>query len=252
VREVYGMGGAHAVAALAYGTESIEQVDKIVGPGNAWVTAAKHLVANDVAIDGLAGPSEVLIVASGDYDPRLVAADLLAQAEHDPMALPLLVTDSEKLAKKVEKELKEQLRHLTTAEVARASIESQGMALVVTDMEQALVIVNEVAPEHLQLVGGAAEALVDRVRNAGAIFLGETTPEVFGDYVAGPNHVLPTVGTARFSSALGVEDFIRRSHVVRFDRGAAGRWAGAAATLADVEGLPAHAAAARLRLETDE
>ncbi len=246
VREVWGMGGAQAVAALAYGTESIARVDKIVGPGNAWVTAAKHLVSGDVAIDGLAGPSEVVIVATGDADPALVAADLLAQAEHDPRALALLVTDQRKLAKRVAAELASQLESLSTAGVARAALDS---ALVVADMEEALVVAGEVAPEHLQLIGAGAEALVERVRNAAAIFVGAASPVVFGDYLAGPSHVLPTAGTARFASALGVEDFVRRSHVVRFDATSARRAASATATLADAEGLPAHAAAARRRLE---
>ncbi|MEM7583110.1 MAG: histidinol dehydrogenase [Acidobacteriota bacterium] len=246
VTEVWGMGGAQAIAALAYGTESVPRVDKIVGPGNAWVTAAKHLVSGDVAIDGLAGPSEVVIVASGDADPVLVAADLLAQAEHDPRALALLVTDDRRLAKQVAAELRQQLKELPTAGVAREALEA---ALVVQDMDEALAISEAVAPEHLQLIGSAAEALVDRVSTAGATFVGPSTPVVFGDYIAGPSHVLPTGGTARFASALGVEDFVRRSHVVRFDAVAARRTAAAAAVLADAEGLPAHAAAARRRLQ---
>lgn len=248
VTEVWAMGGAHAVAALAFGTESIRRVDKIVGPGNAWVTAAKHLVNGHVAIDGLAGPSEVLIVTSGDgIDPELVAADLLAQAEHDPLATALLITDRPKLAKAVNQQLRRQLRILPTASVARASLATQGAAIVVSDMEKALELAERIAPEHLQLVGTAAEALADRVRNSGAIFVGATTPEVFGDYLAGPSHVLPTTGAARFTSALGVEDFVRRSHLVRFSAEAASRCAAAAGVLADVEGLPAHAASARKR-----
>ncbi len=248
VGEIWGVGGAHAVAALAYGTESIAPVDKIAGPGNLWVTAAKHLVRGDVAIDGLAGPSEVVIVAGGDADPELVAADLLAQAEHDPQALPLLVTGRKKLAKEVRRAVERQLTGLATAATARSSLEGRGAALVVGSMAEALEIVEAVAPEHLQLVGEEAEALAGEVTNAGAIFVGASTPEVFGDYVAGPSHVLPTGGTARFASALGVEDFVRRSHLVRFDRSAAARWAEAAAVIADVEGLPAHAASARKRL----
>ena len=245
VREVWGMGGAQAVAALAYGTDTIRRVDKIVGPGNAWVSAAKHLVSADVAIDGLAGPSEVVIVASGDADPTLVAADLLAQAEHDPRALALLVTDRRKLAKQVASEIGRQLAELTTAAVAEQALEA---ALVVASMDEALGVVERIAPEHLQLIGAGAEELAERVTNAPAIFVGSSTPVVFGDYLAGPSHVLPTAGTARFSSALGVEDFIRRSHVVRYDATAARRAAAAAATLADAEGLPAHAASARRRL----
>ncbi len=246
--EVWGVGGAHAVTALAYGTQSIARVDKIVGPGNAWVTAAKQLVQGDVAIDSLAGPSEVVIVATGEIDPVLVAADLLAQAEHDPQALSLLVTDSKKLAKEVARSITRQLPELATAEVARAAIAGQGAALVVDSMDEAAEIVDAIAPEHLQLIGEDAEALAERIDCAGAIFVGASTPEVFGDYVAGPSHVLPTVGTARFASALGVEDFVRRSHVVRFEASAARSWAAAAAAIADVEGLPAHAAAARLRM----
>ncbi len=246
IREVWGMGGAQAVAALAYGTESIRRVDKIVGPGNAWVTAAKHLVSGDVAIDGLAGPSEVVIVATGDADPTLVAADLLAQAEHDPRALALLVTDQRRLARQVATELDRQLEGLPTAGVARKALDS---ALVATGMEEALAIADRIAPEHLQLIGAGAEALAERVRNAAAIFVGPSTPVAFGDYLAGPSHVLPTAGTARFASALGVEDFVRRSHVVRFDPTAARRAASATAILADAEGLPAHAAAARRRRE---
>jgi len=247
VDEVWGMGGAHAVAALAYGTASVARVDKIVGPGNAWVTAAKRLVAGDVAIDGLAGPTEVVIVADGSADPGLVAADLLAQAEHDPRAAALLVTPDPRLAKAVREALAEQVDALATAATARAALASFGTAFVVAGMERALELVEALAPEHLQLVGAEAEALADRVRAAGAVFVGAATPEVFGDYVAGPSHVLPTGGSARFASALGVEDFVRRSHLVRFSAAAAAAHAAAAATLADAEGLPGHAAAARRR-----
>ncbi len=249
VEEVWGMGGAHAVAALAYGTETIRRVDKIVGPGNAWVTAAKHLVSGDVAIDHLAGPSEVVIVAGAGADPALVAADLLAQAEHDPQALAILVTDRRRLAKEVANELDRQLPELATAEVAGSSIKDHGAAVVVADMEEAFAWVEEIAPEHLQLIGGGAEELAERVSTAAATFVGASTPTVFGDYLAGPTHVLPTAGTARFASALGVEDFIRRSHLVRFDATAASRCAAAAAALAEVEGLPAHAASALLRVK---
>lgn len=254
VQEIWGMGGAQAVAALAYGTESIRRVDKIVGPGNAWVTAAKRHVVGDVGIDGLAGPSEVVIVADGagaSDAPDLaatVAADLLAQAEHDPRAAAVLITPDKGFAKKVADALEAQLDDLETAETAEASIRDFGAALVVDDVEEALEIVEALAPEHLQLVGGRSELLAERVKTAGAIFLGASTPEVFGDYVAGPSHVLPTGGSARFASALGVEDFIRRSHDVRFTSAAAARWAKAAATLADAEGFPAHAASARRRL----
>jgi histidinol dehydrogenase len=248
VREVWGMGGAHAVAALAYGTATVPRVDKVVGPGNAWVTAAKRLVAGDVAIDGLAGPSEVVVVATGEADPALLAADLLAQAEHDPRAAAILVTPERRLPAAVARELAAQLPALATAASARDSLLAFGSALVVADAEEALAVVEVLAPEHLQLVGAAAEALADRVRAAGAVFVGASTGEVFGDYVAGPSHVLPTGGSARFASALGVEDFVRRSHTIRLDAAAAARLAGPAAVLADAEGLPAHAAAARRRL----
>jgi histidinol dehydrogenase len=248
VTEVWGMGGAHAVAAFAYGTETIRRVDKIAGPGNAWVTAAKKLVVGDVGIDGLAGPSEVVIVADPGADPGEVAADLLAQAEHDPLAAAVLITTDSKLARQVAAEIDRQLPALATAETARASLEDFGVALVVGGLEEALDLVERLAPEHLQLVGHEAEVLALHVRAAGAVFIGAATPEVFGDYIAGPSHVLPTCGSARFASALGVEDFLRRSHTVRFTPVAASHRAAAAAALADAEGLPAHAAAARRRL----
>lgn len=248
VGEVWTMGGAHAIAALAYGTETIARVDKILGPGNAWVAAAKRLVDGDVAVDGVAGPSEVVIVASAGADCELLAADLLAQAEHDPRAAAVLITTERELARATAAAVERQLVGLATATTARASLRAFGVALWAPTLAAAHAAAEELAPEHLQLVGREAEELAGSVRAAGAVFVGATTPEVFGDYVAGPSHVLPTCGTARFASALGVEDFVRRSHVVRFDADAAGAWAGAAAALADAEGLPAHAAAARLRL----
>ena len=277
VEEVWGLGGAHAVAALAYGTESLRRVDKIVGPGGAWVTAAKKLVAGDVGIDGLAGPTEVVIVAGAGADPALVAADLLAQAEHDPLAAAVLITPDRALARRVAAAVGSQLQALAklgaggeapgpgpgigiagaevaagagaaAAATARAALDRFGAALLVGGWDEALELVERIAPEHLQLVGAGAEALAERVRSAGAVFLGAASPEVFGDYVAGPSHVLPTCGSARFASALGVDDFLRRSHTVRFTPGAAARWAEAAACLAIAEGLPAHAAAARRRL----
>lgn len=249
IREVWGVGGAHAVAAFAYGTQTIRRVDKIVGPGNAWVTAAKKLVVGDVAIDGIAGPSEVVIVADSSGIASHLAADLLAQAEHDPQAAAVLITPDSDLAAQVAAEIERQLEALTTAATARASLERFGAILVVDSMDEALDLVNRIAPEHLQLVGPGAEALADRVTAAGAIFLGPSTPEVFGDYIAGPSHVLPTCGSARFASSLGVEDFLRRSHRIRFTPEAAARHAAAAAVLAEAEGLPAHAASARRRLQ---
>jgi histidinol dehydrogenase len=262
IEEAWGIGGAQAVAALAYGTRSLRRVDKIVGPGNAWVTAAKRLVAGDVAIDGLAGPSEVVILAGAGADPELVAADLLAQAEHDPLAAAVAITPLRRLAGRIAEAVAAQLAALgagggggaagavnaASAATARAALARFGCVLVVDGWEEALELVERIAPEHLQLIGAGAEQLAERVRSAGAVFVGAATPEVFGDYVAGPSHVLPTCGSARFASALGVEDFRRRSHTVRFSPGAAARWAEAAACLADAEGLPAHAAAARRRL----
>ncbi len=247
VDEIWGMGGAHAVSALAYGTQTIRRVDKIVGPGNQWVTAAKRLVSGDVGIDGLAGPSEVMIVAQEGSSADWVAADLLAQAEHDPNAAAVLVTDSKSFARQVAAAVEEQLPTLTTADTAEASLRRFGGIFLVSAIERALPLIEAFAPEHLQLIGTEAEALEDRVRHAGAIFLGASTPEVFGDYLAGPSHVLPTCGSARFTSALGVDDFIRRSHTVRFSPEVAAIKAEDAAILADAEGLPAHAAAARRR-----
>lgn len=251
IEEIWGIGGAQAVAAFAYGTQTIRRVDKIVGPGNAWVTSAKKLVMGDVAIDGLAGPSEVVIVADAGgeagADPELIAADLLAQAEHDPQAAAVLLTPDVDLANAVAEAVERQLATLPTAETARESLHRFGAALIVLDFAEALELVERIAPEHLQLVGPGAEALAPKVSAAGAIFVGAQTPEVFGDYIAGPSHVLPTCGSARFASSLGVEDFLRRSHCVRFTPEAARRDALAAATLAQAEGLPAHEAAARRR-----
>ena len=243
------MGGAHAVAAFAYGTETIRRVDKIVGPGNAWVTAAKKLVVGDVGIDGIAGPSEVVIVADPNADPGDVAADLLAQAEHDPQAAAVLITPDAKLAKRVSAEIDRQLAGLSTAETARASLANFGAALVVAELEEALDLVERIAPEHLQLVGREAEVLALHVRAAGAIFIGASTPEVFGDYVAGPSHVLPTCGSARFASSLGRRGFPapQPHHALHAGRGEPTgrrrrrRWRTS-------RGCPAHAAAARRRL----
>jgi histidinol dehydrogenase len=248
VHEIWGMGGAQAIAALAYGTETIRRVDKIVGPGNAFVTAAKQIVAGDVGIDGLPGPTEIVVFADGSADPALVAADLLAQAEHDVLAAAILVTPDRRFAKSVADQVDRQLATLPAAEVARESIERYGAALVVDDLEGGFDLVEAIAPEHLQLMGDGPEALANRVAHAGAVVIGRASTAVFGDYVAGPSHVLPTAGSARWSSALGVDDFIRRSHTIRYTPDAARAWAETAATLADVEGLHAHAAAARRRL----
>jgi histidinol dehydrogenase len=242
------MGGAQAIAALAYGTETVRRVDKIVGPGNVWVTAAKQIVAGDVGIDGLPGPTEIVVFADATADAALVAADLLAQAEHDVLAAAILVTADRRFAKSVADQVERQLEALENAAVARESIARFGAALVVEDLERGLDLVEAIAPEHLQLMGVGPEAMAHRVSHAGAVVVGRASSAVFGDYVAGPSHVLPTAGSARWSSALGVDDFIRRSHAIRYTPEAARAWAETAATLADVEGLHAHAAAARRRL----
>ncbi len=247
VQEIWGMGGAQAIGALAYGTESIRRVDKILGPGNAWVSAAKQVVSTDVAIDGIPGPTEVVILVDGDVDVQLIAADLLAQAEHDPQAAAILVTSDARLARRVSDAMEQQLESLATREVATQAIKAFGRALLVDDIEHGLAVAEQIAPEHLHLVGEAAEELQDRVRSAGALFVGASSPEVFGDYIAGPSHVLPTCGSARYASALGVEDFIRRSHCIRVSEEAATRLAPMAQAMAAVEGLEAHAAAARRR-----
>ena len=218
VREIWGMGGAQAIAALAYGTETIRRVDKIVGPGNAWVTAAKQIVAGDVGIDGLAGPSEIVVFADATADPALVAADLLAQAEHDVLAAAILVTPDRKLAKSVADEVDRQLASLGTASIARESIGRYGAALVVEDLEQGLDLVEAIAPEHLQLMGDGPEAMAHRVSRAGAVVVGRASTAVFGDYVAGPSHVLPTAAArgcprrsaSRTSSAAATPSASRR------------------------------------------
>jgi histidinol dehydrogenase len=247
VDEVWTIGGAHAIAALAYGTETIRPVQLIAGPGNRWVAAAKQLVAGQVGVDREAGPSEVVIVADGTAPALHIALDLLAQAEHDPRAIAVLVTPSALLASAVAARVSKELESLPTASTARAALESLGCALVVADLEQALAVAEQIAPEHLQLMGRGAEELAARVRCAGAVFVGCSTPTVLGDYVAGPSHVLPTGGTARFASGLSVEDFTRRCHVVRARSEAVRPWAEAAAAFAEVEGLAAHGRSAALR-----
>ena len=247
VEEIWGMGGAHAIAALAYGTETIRPVDLIAGPGNVWVSAAKRLVSGHVAVAREAGPSEVVVVATPDVDPQLVAADLLAQAEHDPQALAILVTTDRGFAKRVVRVIEARIDELGGLEVAQQSLAGRSCAFVLENFAEALPLIERLAPEHLQLMGEQAEALADRVRCSGAVFVGASTPTVLGDYVAGPSHVLPTGGTARFASGLGVQDFIRRSHTIRFDPSSAAEWSADAARLAREEGLVAHELSARLR-----
>ena len=254
VHRVFEIGGAQAIAALAYGTETVPRVDKIVGPGNQWVAAAKRLCYGQVDIDAVAGPSEVLIVADGSADPRWIAADLLAQAEHDVQAHPVLVVLDEAVADAVDRALAIQLADLPRAEIARASLERHGACVVVSSFDEALALVDDYAPEHLELAVAGAEALAARVRHAGAIFVGAHSPEAAGDYLAGPNHVLPTGGSARHGSPLGVYDFVKHISVIRWSRADLERHWRDIARLAEVEGLEAHgrSAAIRFRDEGDE
>ena len=248
VDEVYRVGGAQAVAALAYGTASIAPVDKIVGPGNAYVAAAKRQVFGAVGIDMLAGPSEVLVVADAGNDPDWIAADLLAQAEHDVAAQAILLTDDAPLADRVEAAVARQLQALPRGETAAASWRDFGAIIVVPDLAAGIPLINRIAPEHLELAVADPPALLPRIRNAGAIFLGHHTPEAIGDYVAGSNHVLPTSRWARFSSGLSVLDFMKRSSVLRLDAGSLRALAPAAMALAEAEGFAAHARSVAIRL----
>ena len=249
VDRIFKVGGAQAIAALAYGTESIPRVDKIVGPGNAFVAEAKKQVFGQVAIDMIAGPSEILIVADGKTEPRFAAADLLSQAEHDKMASAVLVTDSEALAAAVQQELELQIPQLERAEIARASIENNGKIIVCDSITQAIDIANEIAPEHLELCVENPFDYLDRVRHAGSIFMGRSCPEALGDYLAGPNHTLPTSGTARFSSPLSVDDFVKKTQYTYFTAQALEKVAQDVAAFAKKEGLTAHARSAVIRSE---
>lgn len=248
VHRVLRVGGAQAVAALAYGTATVPRVDKIVGPGNIFVTLAKKQVFGRVGIDSLAGPSEIMVVADDTADAELVAADLLSQAEHDPAAAAILVTPSERLLQAVMAALEGQLATLERAETARESLARWGRAVLCLDLSEAMELANLVAPEHLELVVADPWAWLSDVRHAGAIFLGTASTEPIGDYVAGPNHILPTNGTARFASPLGIDDFVRRSNVIFYTESALRELGPTAVRLAEVEGLGAHAAAVRRRL----
>jgi histidinol dehydrogenase len=248
VDEIYRVGGAQAVAALAYGTASIAPVAKIVGPGNAYVAAAKRLVFGRVGIDMIAGPSEVLIIADGHANPEWVAADLLAQAEHDAAAQSILITDDAAFADSVEKAVEGQLKTLPRAEVAGASWRDFGAIVLVGKLEDAVALTDAIAPEHLEIETQDPEPLAAKIRNAGAIFLGPHTPEAIGDYVAGSNHVLPTARSARFSSGLGVLDFMKRTSILRLDADALGKLGPAAIALGEAEGLGAHARSIAMRL----
>ena len=249
VSEVYAVGGAQAIAALAYGTETVPRVDKITGPGNRYVAAAKKLVFGAVGIDSIAGPSEVVIIADDTARPEFLAADLLAQAEHGEDASAVLVTTSEQLANDVAAHLSSQAESLPRRGVVEKSLARYGAIFVVADVDEACAIVNELAPEHLEIVTRDNDAVTARILHAGAIFFGPYSPEVVGDYFAGPNHVLPTAGAARFSSALGVYDFVKRTSVLRYSREALTHSAEKIAALARAEGLEAHARAALIRME---
>jgi len=249
VSEIYKIGGAQAVAALAFGTETVPQVDKIVGPGNIYVTLAKKLVYGAVNLDMLAGPSEVLVVADGNANPAYIAADLLSQAEHDVLASPILITTSEKIMEEVQAELIRQLPKLARKEIARQSLAERGIILLVDNLEEAWEMANFYAPEHLEVLVDNAWEHLGKIKHAGAIFLGEYSPEPLGDYLAGPNHVLPTGGTARFFSPLSVDDFVKKSSVLSFSAQGFAKVAKAAITLAEVEGLTAHANSIQVRME---
>ncbi len=251
VDEIYRVGGAQAIAALAYGTGTIAPVDKIVGPGNVYVAAAKRRVFGVVGIDMIAGPSEVVILADRGADPRFVAADLLAQAEHDEAAQSILITDNSNLARAVEAEVERQLVNLPRARIAGASWRNNGAVILCPSLMSALPLVDRLAPEHLEIMALDAEALGDRIANAGAIFFGAHTPEAIGDYVGGSNHVLPTARSARFSSGLGVLDFMKRTSLLKCDARSLDALGPAAVTLGEAEGLEAHARSVAMRLESE-
>ncbi|MCM2283579.1 MAG: histidinol dehydrogenase [Desulfobacula sp.] len=247
ITSVFKAGSAWAIAALAYGTQTVPKVDVIVGPGNIYVTLAKKLVAGTVGIDMIAGPSEILIIADNEANPEFLAADLLSQAEHDMMASAILVTDSRALAQKTIAALETQMEKLPRKEIARKSIESFGAVMLVPDIETGIDLSNRLAPEHLELIVKNPFDYLDRIQNAGALFLGPYTPEPMGDYIAGPNHVLPTAGTARFSSALSVEHFIKKTSLIHYSREAFAKEADDVIRLAETEGLSAHAHSVRIR-----
>jgi histidinol dehydrogenase len=248
VDAVYKVGSAWAIAALAYGTETIPKVDVIVGPGNIYVTLAKKIVAGTVGIDMIAGPSEILVIADSTSRPDFIAADLLSQAEHDTLASAILVTDSKATAKAVVAAVDEQLENLARKEIARESLARFGAIMIVPDLDAAIELSNRIAPEHLELQVKEPLAYLGRIRNAGAVFMGSFTPEPVGDYIAGPNHVLPTAGTARFSSALSVDNFIKKTSLIQYSKAALKREARDIIRLAEIEGLEAHANSVKMRL----
>ena len=252
IDRIFKLGGAQAVAALAYGTESVPKVDKIVGPGNAFVAEAKKQVFGQVSIDMIAGPSEILVVADGKSNARHVAADLLSQAEHDRMASAVLVTESAELAEAVSAELERQIPLLSRADIARESIDKNGKIIVAPDLMCAIDIANEIAPEHLELCVDNPFDYLDSIRHAGSIFMGRNCPEALGDYFAGPNHTLPTSGTAKFSSPLSVDDFVKKTQYTYYTKDALGRVARDVAFFAEKEGLTAHAKSAVVRLDEED
>ena len=249
VNRVFRVGGAQAIAALAYGTESVPRVDKIVGPGNQFVAEAKKQVFGKVGIDMVAGPSEILVIADGKCDPRIVAADLLSQAEHDKNASAVLVTDSEALAVAVQAAIEEQLPKLRREEIARASIDTNGKIIVADSLDTAVDIANEIAPEHLEVCVDQPFDYLDKIKNAGSIFLGRNCPEALGDYFAGPNHTLPTSGTARFSSPLSVDDFVKKTQYTYYTRPALEKAQPTVSIFAKQEGLTAHARSIDIRFD---
>ena len=247
VREVYRIGGTQAIGAMAYGTKIINKVDKIVGPGNIYVALAKKMVFGEVAIDMIAGPSEILIIADATANPVFVAADMVSQAEHDELASSILITDSERLISEVARELEKQVRCLNRMDIAKRSLKRFGAIILTEDIEKASDIANSIAPEHLEIMTEHPEKALDFIHNAGAVFLGPWTPEPLGDYAAGPNHTLPTGGTARFSSPLGVYDFIKRTSILQFDSKSFMLLSDTVETIAGLEGLEAHANTVRVR-----
>ena len=249
VDRIFKIGGAQAVAALAYGTETVPKVDKIVGPGNAFVAEAKRQVFGKVSIDMIAGPSEILVIADKDSNPKFVAADLLSQAEHDKLASAVLVTDSEELANATALEIERQLKLLPREEIARASIENNGKIIIANNIDDVIAVSNEIAPEHLELSVADPFKYLDKIKNAGSIFMGRYCPEALGDYFAGPNHTLPTSGTAKFSSPLSVDDFVKKTQYTYYTEAALEKVANDVAFFAEKEGLSAHARSATVRFE---
>ena len=252
VDRIFKVGGAQAIAALAYGTETVPRVDKIVGPGNAYVAEAKRQVFGRVSIDMIAGPSEILVIADAASNARYVAADLLSQAEHDRMASAVLVTDSAELAGRVSSELERQIPLLPRAEIARESIDKNGKIIIAEDLRAVIDVANEIAPEHLELCVDSPFDYLDKIKNAGSIFMGRYCPEALGDYFAGPNHTLPTSGTARFSSPLSVDDFVKKTQYTYYTKDALSRVYEKVVRFAEVEGLSAHARSASVRFEGEE